>query len=72
MALKTAVRKPKVQRGISISPELSNAIHDIAGKLGKTWNEIAEAALVTAFLPDLSKRAETMSKSHDDVVEMAP
>lgn len=63
MALKSPKKekKPKVQRGLSMTPELRDAIQKEADKYDTlTWNDIAEQALLKAFLPssDLSKKTE--------------
>lgn len=67
MALKTAGRKPKVQRGLSLTQELNAAILATADKLGKTWNEVAESALNRVFLlpSDLQNQAKSTRSSQD-------
>ena len=68
-----ALKAPKVQRGISLSVELNEAIRALADTLGKTWNEVAESALSRAFLKegDLHNRAVSASNSRDEM-EFAP
>jgi len=42
--------EPKIQRGISVSRELYDAIHAYAEAHGGTWNEAVERVLEEAFL----------------------
>lgn len=62
MALKTK-GAPKLQRGLSLTPELYAAIQREADKYGLTWNETAERVLRRAFLSpgDSQIQAETAS-----------
>lgn len=49
MALKER-KVRKIQRGISLAPELNERIRESADTFGMTWNEAAERALARAFL----------------------
>lgn len=57
-------RKPKIQRGLSMTQELAAAIQADADKLGKTWNEVAESALNRVFLSP-SHLQNTMQNSNN-------
>ena len=48
VAEKTA-KRTKVQRGISISPELHDAIQAEADRRGVRWNDVVESALCYAL-----------------------
>lgn len=67
MALK-AKPEPKIQRGISLSRELYEAIHAHVEVHGGTWNETVERVLANAFLRsrDSQNRVEN-SRTSDDV-----
>ena len=61
-------RKPKVQRGLSMTVELFDAIQSDADRFGLSWNEAAERALNRVFLAplDLQKKAGNMRGSQPD------
>jgi hypothetical protein len=45
MGRKPIGKAPKIQRGVSLDPEVYSAIQADAERLDKTWNEIAESLL---------------------------
>lgn len=49
MAQTATGKAVKVQRGISLPPSLYAAIQSEAIKSGRSWNDVAEAALARAF-----------------------
>ncbi len=68
--MKLAKRKePKVQRGISLEKALYDRIQKDADRLSLSWNEVAEAMLVTAYkdAPDSSKVVANSIESGDEV-----
>lgn len=71
MNLKRMKREPKVQRGISLSPELRDRIQRVADMLGRSWNEVAEAVLDEQIppLPETTSKAENSRGS--DTIEVA-
>lgn len=67
-------KKPKVQRGISLTPELNETIGEVADKFGMTWNEAAERALAKAFLSppsDCRNPADDSRNAHDGGSDIA-
>ncbi len=64
---------PKVQRGISLAPELNERIREEADKYGRTWNETAELVLRRAFCSDAhdsQKQPETRHIQHGEDREL--
>lgn len=65
-------RTPKIQRGLSMTPELYEAIRADADKLGKPWNEVAESALARVFLAgrDYANSREKLANTGADLVSL--
>lgn len=60
---------PKVQRGVSLAPDLYASISAEADKYGRTWNETVELVLRKAFLsdaPDMHDKHEKRIAQHDE------
>lgn len=70
MGRKPIGKTPKVQRGISLDPELIQAIQDDANRLGKRWNEIAESVLRKAF--PVSRDLHPVGKTSHNEAESDP
>lgn len=66
MALKSDRKPPKVQRGLSLSQELKQAIQREADKYADTnWNDVAEKALAKVFLPSENLHKKTENGTSD-------
>jgi len=73
MATKKA-RKPKIQRGVSLDPDLFARISVTASRLGMPWNTVVEAALGRAF-PDghempTSQEKRKAQQPSDELVQL--